>query len=213
MFDELLRRRSSTHLHLGDPGLGAPGFATQSPGAQQWQAGNGPQSLREMTQPDSGVQLFRTLLEKPAPWLPYGPGIGHQIRDYVVHLDTTQNDVTVGQSTLRPIRVDLPVAFYAITAAARKLDGTAIPDSVETSLDMFKIQLTYVQTDNIQTIAGLGSAICGTGRWPRLFGGPSLVFDKRANVNVNLIPLYDDMEVDLVLFAVEVRESTVGRQQ
>lgn len=209
-------RRRHTHLTMGDPGLGAPGFALTSDAALRWGAGQGPQGLRDMARqdgPEADTQFYRTLLAQPAPWLPYGQGIAHQIRDYVIHVDTSEADVTVGQSTLRLLRVDLPVAFYALTAAVRKTDGAALPSSVQSSLDMFKLQITYVQTDNIQTRSGLGSALCGTAQWPRLFGGPALLFDKRANVNFNITPLYSAMEVDIVVYVCEVREQTIGRQQ
>jgi len=159
-----------------------------------------------------GVQFFRTPLAQPMPMLPYAQDLGHQIRDYGVAWNTdTDPDVAVGQQTLRLIRVDMPVAFVALTGGVRMLDGGGFPSDVgDRYFNTFKVRLEYVLSDKIFTIDMLGDAVVGTGGFPRYFVGPALVFDTKANLNVYLTPLYAHMEVTLDFQAVEIRETTAG---
>lgn len=142
-------------------------------------------------------------MKDPMPWLPVGSDIAWGLNDRVITVSGTANTVDT-----QPLAFDLPCAVYALTAAVRSTAAAAVPATgYANALDMFKVQVKTSNGRLFQTNPVKGSAIFGTGSWPRWLGRSCWRFNPGAQIQVLTTPLANNLEIDLVFWCVEI---TVG---
>jgi hypothetical protein len=139
----------------------------------------------------------------PTPLLPEAPNLAKTPRDIVLRF-TNQ---AVGQEIFLPLQVDIPGVIYAVSGGAYTTDDSNLPVGRD-PLDTFLVRIERNNGDRLQTQAGLGSAVVGPARFPRLLGGPGYVFQRGASLRVAVTPLIANLDITICCWIMEIRGPT-----
>lgn len=193
---------------LRAPDLTMMGQLAQAHAQLQAQQQQGPASLpapqqAQMPPQQQQVPWVREQVYYPTPYFPQHPNLGRQVRDYVRNFTIAAASTTTSQT----LQVDVPGVIYAITGGVIRTDGSAFPVGWD-PLDAFSIQFTYNNGEQLTTLAGLGGAIVGRGRFPRLLGGPAWTFDRGAQVNIAITSNLANLQITIACWVAEIRGPT-----
>lgn len=148
-----------------------------------------------------GVTYEEVPMAEPRPWMPIDTNIAWMLNDRVVSL--TAGTINVEQ----PINIsfDLDTRVYALTASCYSTAGAAVPATgFPDSLSMFRVQFKMAQGRQFQTTSAPGITVLGTGQRPRYLGRPAWRFQGGSTLVVNVTPLAANLQIDIVLYAVEI---------
>jgi len=147
---------------------------------------------------DSTVSWVREQVYYPTPTLPKSRYIGEQFRRYV----TNFNAMVLNVETVLQVNFDRPSYCLALSGAAYDNTGAALPVGLD-SLDTFRVRFEHATGDRLDTAAGLGSALVGPGRDPAFISGPAWFFDNGSVCRIGVTPLRNNLDVDIVMWAIE----------
>ncbi len=174
-------------------------------GAGQVTPQPGPGMTATLTPPDTnrriweGTEFEEVPVAMPMPWLPIASDIAWGLNDRV----QTFTNLAANAESIQRLNFDIPSAVFALTAAVRRTDGNAINGDFGNVLDTFRVQFTLSQGRQWQTNNAMGSAIVGTAQRPRWLGRPCWRFNNGAVLQVRLTPLIANLQVDIVVWALE----------
>jgi len=149
----------------------------------------------------AGDQWYRHQVYYPEPPFPMSKETALQPRLRPI---TSLVNVAINTSTPRTIQFDIPCAVYAVSAAAVKTDGQALPAGMD-PLNTFTIQYEHTNGDRFSTAAGLGSTMVGDAKFPMLLGGVGWLFDRGSALLTTVVPLQANMRIDVVFWTIEIR--------
>lgn len=165
----------------------------------------GPNMLATLTPPNTerrllnGIPYEEVPVKDPIPWMPVAENIAWGLNDRVI----TFTNQTINVEAVGSLGFDLTSNIYALTAAVRTTDGNDISGSYGSVLDLFRVQFELSQGRKWQTANAMGSALLGTAQRPRFLGRPGWRFNNGARLLVNFTPLRSNIQVDIVLWAIE----------
>ena len=154
-----------------------------------------------------GVPYQEVPVAEPMPWMPVANDIAWGLNDRT----TTFTGATANVETPNTMGFDLPSVVYAITATVRQ--STFEPqgnffnfwegNGFASPLDTFRVQFGLSQGRNWQTTNAPGSTICGSAERPRFLGRSAWRLGEGAVLLVKVTPLLANLNIDIVLWAVE----------
>ena len=163
---------------------------------------NPPTYAGEVANPQN--RLERRQIYYPEPLVPVGPNVGLQPRIYTLQ---TVADQVSGTPVTRTQQFDIPAIVYGFVATAVTSDGSDLAAGLDPR-DTFRCRIEYTSTGD-QFTAGqtnpLGSMVFGTGDTPALIGGQGLIMDSGTSLFFSITPRFDNLEIDIALYAIEVR--------
>jgi hypothetical protein len=139
----------------------------------------------------------------PEPLGAVGPGITRQLRRRPLAFVNTVINVETTQS----IRFDVPGPIYQLTASARDNTGAAFPAGVDPR-DTFLVRFSMANGEQLDTMASLGSTLCGTASFPAQLSSEAWQFDNGSTLQVSVTPLFANLDVFIVGWHIEVRGPT-----
>lgn len=173
--------------------------------AREAEARLGPQMMAKLAvdgpvQDSLGQTYARFDVATPRPFLPL-QGYTMGLNDRVITVEGAAN-----QQVIEDFNFDNKSAIFAMSAAVINTAGGAHPPTgYANSLDTFQVQFRLSQgTRTYQTNPVLGSAVFGTGSWPRYLGMPTWRINGGSVLQMLLTPLEDDLRIDTMLQVVEL---------
>lgn len=139
----------------------------------------------------------------PTPYFPQHPNLGRQVRDYVRNFTIANS----GSTSTQTVQIDIPGCIYALSGAIIRSDGSGFPVGWK-SLDAVSVQFVYNNGEQLQTLAGLGSAILGSAERPRMLGGPAWTFDRGAQITCTLTSNLANLQISVACWVMEIRGPT-----
>lgn len=165
---------------------------------------NPPSHWARMQQMGQQAQWWiRPQLYYPMPQILEGEGIAYQLRQRVLSFANT----TINAAAVQTWRFDVPGPIYAFTGSAWFDTGAALPVGYDPR-DLFKVQFQQANGDLLTEQPVLGSTILGTGKQPAFTGRSAWMVDNGTSIVATIIPLFADLEVELVAWHYEVRGPT-----
>ena len=137
--------------------------------------------------------------------LPISNEIALQPRLYVVESIV---NATPGVVVSRTVQFDIPAVIYAMSGTSTYTDPTVdFPGGLDPR-DAFRLRIERASIGDQYTAGAsnpLGSAVLGFGDSPAIVGGGGIVMDGGQSLTFSVTPRLAALEIDLVLWAVEVR--------
>lgn len=188
-----------SHQNRGG-GFGTPGNAAAPPGALPpgFQQGASLNMTNFGTYARQVVPHVPTHVMLPSPALPFGEGIVHQMRRRVYKV----SGVAANATATATWRFDKPTIAYAISGAAITVVEGSVTDK---SLNHFRINFTHnASSEKLDSESALGGALVGTAENPAPLGLSGWRFDNGGILEAPVVPLIDDLYIDLVVWVIEV---------
>lgn len=154
-------------------------------------------------QGQDGYAWIRPQMFYPMPQILEGPGIAYQMRQRVLSF----TGLVLNAASVQTWRFDVPGPIYQFTGASRLSNGAAWPVGLD-PLDAFRVQFQQANGDLLTEQPVLGSCILGSGKFPAFTGRSAWLVDNGTAVVATVIPLFANMEIDLVAWHYEVRGPT-----
>lgn len=161
---------------------------------------SGIQAELNPNQPTGRTSWMQVPVFEPVPWMEYSQdgSIGYFTRDYTA----TYSNQTANQEQTLNFRFDRDAVVIALCGAACKTDSSNLPVGMQ-SLDTFSLKAETVTGDRLIQTSTLGSAVVGTGAWPRKIAFGCWRCPTGTTLQFFSTPLLATLRVDLVLQVVE----------
>lgn len=181
--------------------IAVPGYATSSLSPPSHWARM--QQYGQPGGPPEGYAWIRPQMFYPMPQILEGPGIAYQTRQRVLSFTS----LTINVASVQTFRFDVPGPIYQFTGAAILSTGDAFPIGWD-PLDTFRVQFQQANGDLLTETPVLGSTILGDAKNPAFTGRSAWLVDNGTAIVATVIPLFANLQVDLVAWHYEVRGPT-----
>jgi hypothetical protein len=140
-----------------------------------------------------------------APWYSTNPNVGFQTRNYKTQLLASDQDYVAGSTAVRQIRFDRPVRIIARNGGAVFAEDPIGGGVDERNMNLlYRVRMRNAANDNLDVEPAFASLLLGTNRNPGELGGHGYPIDQGGTLVIEITPLVDGLDIDIVLVVLEI---------